>query len=125
VNGLGVARRWASFGLAVVVVALALTALPALARKRRRNRHTELPLIGSRLACGQSPSSTSTSPPSSRVPDLRRHHRDHRWRTRDEKYDWLAHEFVKLTFAAFSTTALLGAFLLPSSSATTPSFGRT
>ena len=34
------------------------------------------------------------------------------WRTRDAKYDWLAHEFVKLTFAAFSTTALLGAFLL-------------
>ncbi len=34
------------------------------------------------------------------------------WRTRDERYDWLAHEFVKLTFAAFSTTALLGAFLL-------------
>jgi cytochrome d ubiquinol oxidase subunit I len=31
------------------------------------------------------------------------------WRTRDPKYDWLAHEFVKLTFAAFSTTALLGA----------------
>jgi cytochrome bd-type quinol oxidase subunit 1 len=34
------------------------------------------------------------------------------WRTRDPKYDWLAHEFVKLTFAAFSTTALLGALLL-------------
>jgi cytochrome bd-type quinol oxidase subunit 1 len=34
------------------------------------------------------------------------------WRTRDERYDWLAHEFVKLTFAAFSTTALLGAMLL-------------
>jgi cytochrome bd-type quinol oxidase subunit 1 len=34
------------------------------------------------------------------------------WRTGDEKYDWLAHEFVKLTFAAFSTTALLGALLL-------------
>jgi cytochrome bd-type quinol oxidase subunit 1 len=34
------------------------------------------------------------------------------WRTRDAKYDWLAHEFVKLVFAAFSTTALLGAFLL-------------
>src|SRR5215471_10692398 len=33
------------------------------------------------------------------------------WRTGDAKYDWLAHEFVKLTFAAFSTTALLGAFL--------------
>jgi cytochrome d ubiquinol oxidase subunit I len=34
------------------------------------------------------------------------------WRLRDERYDWLAHEFVKLTFAAFSTTALLGALLL-------------
>ena len=34
------------------------------------------------------------------------------WRTRDPKYDWLAHELVKLTFAAFSTTALLGALLL-------------
>jgi len=34
------------------------------------------------------------------------------WRTRDARYDWLAHEFVKLTFAAFSTTALLGALLL-------------
>ncbi len=28
------------------------------------------------------------------------------------RYDWLAHEFVKLIFAAFSTTALLGALLL-------------
>jgi cytochrome d ubiquinol oxidase subunit I len=34
------------------------------------------------------------------------------WRTGDARYDWLAHEFVKLTFAAFSTTALLGAMLL-------------
>ncbi|MGH7391374.1 MAG: cytochrome ubiquinol oxidase subunit I [Candidatus Rokuibacteriota bacterium] len=34
------------------------------------------------------------------------------WRTRNERYDWLAHEFVKLTFAAFSATALLGALLL-------------
>jgi len=34
------------------------------------------------------------------------------WRTGDERYDWLAHEMVKLTFAAFSTTALLGAMLL-------------
>ena len=34
------------------------------------------------------------------------------WRTRDARYDWLSHEFVKLTFAAFSTTALLGALLL-------------
>jgi cytochrome bd ubiquinol oxidase subunit I len=34
------------------------------------------------------------------------------WRSGDARYDWLAHEFVKLTFAAFSTTALLGALLL-------------
>lgn len=34
------------------------------------------------------------------------------WRNRDPRYDWLAREFVKLTFAAYSTTALLGAFLL-------------
>jgi len=34
------------------------------------------------------------------------------WWTGDAKYDWLSHEFVKLVFAAFSTTALLGALLL-------------
>ena len=28
------------------------------------------------------------------------------------RYDWLSHQFVKLTFAAFSTTALLGGLLL-------------
>ena len=28
------------------------------------------------------------------------------------RFDWLSHEFVKLTFAAFSTTALLGGLLL-------------
>src|SRR5439155_27240190 len=34
------------------------------------------------------------------------------WRTRQEQCDWLSREFVKLIFAAFSTTALLGAVLL-------------
>src|SRR5262245_30283968 len=34
------------------------------------------------------------------------------WRTRNAQYDWLSHELVKLTFTAFSTTALLGALLL-------------
>jgi cytochrome bd-type quinol oxidase subunit 1 len=34
------------------------------------------------------------------------------WRTGESRYDWLSHELVKLTFAAFSTTALLGALLL-------------
>ena len=34
------------------------------------------------------------------------------WKTGEARYDWLSHELVKLTFAAFSTTALLGALLL-------------
>src|SRR3989449_262033 len=34
------------------------------------------------------------------------------WRTGEARYDWLSHELVKLTFAAFSTTAMLGALLL-------------
>jgi cytochrome bd-type quinol oxidase subunit 1 len=34
------------------------------------------------------------------------------WRNRDPRYDWLAHEFIKLVFAAFSATALMGALLL-------------
>ncbi|HSB68508.1 MAG TPA: cytochrome ubiquinol oxidase subunit I [Candidatus Methylomirabilis sp.] len=33
------------------------------------------------------------------------------WRTKDARYDWLAHEFMKLSFAAFSATALLGGAL--------------
>lgn len=34
------------------------------------------------------------------------------WWSGDKRHDWLAHELVKLTFAAFSTTALLGSALL-------------
>jgi cytochrome bd-type quinol oxidase subunit 1 len=34
------------------------------------------------------------------------------WKNRDARYDWLAHEFMKLVFAAFSATALVGALLL-------------
>jgi cytochrome d ubiquinol oxidase subunit I len=33
------------------------------------------------------------------------------WRTGESRYDWLAREFMKLTFAAFSATALLGGAL--------------
>jgi cytochrome bd-type quinol oxidase subunit 1 len=33
------------------------------------------------------------------------------WRTKDPRYDRMAREFTKLTFAAFSTTAILGALL--------------
>jgi len=114
VNGLGVARRWAGFGLAVVVVALALTALPALAQEAAKEpTYRSFPLIGSRLAVWavaqlhlNFAAFILGCPIFAVIIEIIG------WRTRDEKYDWLAHEFVKLTFAAFSTTALLGAFLL-------------
>ena len=113
-NGLGVARRWAGFGLAVVVVALALTALPALAQEAAKEpTYRSFPLIGSRLAVWavaqlhlNFAAFILGCPIFAVIIEIIG------WRTRDEKYDWLAHEFVKLTFAAFSTTALLGAFLL-------------
>ena len=113
-NGLGVARRWAGFGLAVVVVALALTALPALAQDAAKEpTYRSFPLIGSRLAVWavaqlhlNFAAFILGCPIFAVIIEIIG------WRTRDEKYDWLAHEFVKLTFAAFSTTALLGAFLL-------------
>ncbi|MFQ5961595.1 MAG: cytochrome ubiquinol oxidase subunit I [Candidatus Methylomirabilales bacterium] len=34
------------------------------------------------------------------------------WRAGDARYDWLAREFMKLTFAAFSATALFGGLLV-------------
>ena len=113
-NGLGVARRWAGFGLAVVVVAFALTALPALAQEAAKEpTYRSFPLIGSRLAVWavaqlhlNFAAFILGCPIFAVIIEIIG------WRTRDEKYDWLAHEFVKLTFAAFSTTALLGAFLL-------------
>src|SRR6266566_682470 len=108
------ARRWAGFGLAVVVVAFALTALPALAQEAAKEpTYRSFPLIGSRLAVWavaqlhlNFAAFILGCPIFAVIIEIIG------WRTRDEKYDWLAHEFVKLTFAAFSTTALLGAFLL-------------
>src|SRR2546423_7577226 len=108
------ARRWAGFGLAVVVVALALTALPALAQEAAKEpTYRSFPLIGSRLAVWaiaqlhlNFAAFILGCPIFAVIIEIIG------WRTRDEKYDSLAHEFVKLTFAAFSTTALLRAFLL-------------
>src|SRR5438445_5107343 len=108
------ARRWAGFGLAVVVVALALTALPALAQEAAKEpTYRSFPLIGSRLAVWavaqlhlNFAAFILGCPIFAVIIEIIG------WRTRDEKYDWLAHEFLKLTFAAFSSTALLGAFLL-------------
>ena len=113
-NGLGVARRWGGFGLTVVVAILALTALPAIAQEAAREpAYRNFPVIGSRLAVWavaqlhlNFAAFILGCPIFAVIIEIIG------WRTRDAKYDWLAHEFVKLTFAAFSTTALLGAFLL-------------
>ncbi|PYN98134.1 MAG: hypothetical protein DMD91_15865 [Candidatus Rokuibacteriota bacterium] len=114
VNGLGVARRWAGLGLAVVVAALAFTVLPAFAQEAAKEpAYRSFPLIGSRLAVWaiaqlhlNFAAFILGCPIFAVIIEIIG------WRTRDAKYDWLAHEFVKLTFAAFSTTALLGALLL-------------
>ena len=113
-NGLGVARRWAGLGLAVVVAALAFTVLPAFAQEAAKEpAYRSFPLIGSRLAVWaiaqlhlNFAAFILGCPIFAVIIEIIG------WRTRDAKYDWLAHEFVKLTFAAFSTTALLGALLL-------------
>src|SRR5439155_1071064 len=107
-------RRRAWTALAVVALLTLLPALPALAQDAAKEpAYRAFPLIGSRLAVWavaqlhlNFAAFILGCPIFAVIIEIIG------WRTRDEKYDWLAHEFVKLTFAAFSTTALLGAFLL-------------
>src|SRR5437899_11129643 len=114
VNGLGVARRWAGVGLAVVVVALALTVLPAFAQEAAKEpAYRSFPVIGSRLAVwGVAQLHLNFAAFILGCPIFAVIIEIIGWRTRDARYDWQAHDFVKLTFAAFSTTALLVASLL-------------
>src|SRR5947209_20338169 len=108
------ARRWAGFGLAVVVVALALTALPALAQEAAKEpTYRAFPLIGSRLAVwAVAQLHLNFAAFILGVPIFAVIIEAIGWRNGEAQYDWLSHELVKLTFAAFSTTALLGALLL-------------
>ncbi len=107
-------RRWAAIGLGGLTLALAVSLLPAEAQEAAREpAYREFPLFGSRLAVwGVAQLHLNFAAFILGVPIFAVIIEILGWRLRDERYDWLAHEFVKLTFAAFSTTALLGALLL-------------
>jgi len=107
-------RLAATVLLVLTVVLLLLAAAPALAQDAAKEpAYRNFPLLGSRLAVWavaqlhlNFAAFILGCPIFAVIIEIIG------WRTRDPKYDWLAHEFVKLTFAAFSTTALLGALLL-------------
>ncbi|PYN62024.1 MAG: hypothetical protein DMD92_03540 [Candidatus Rokuibacteriota bacterium] len=106
---------WTAFaaGILVAVVAV-LTALPAYAQDAAQEpAYRAFPVIGSRLAVwAVAQLHLNFAAFILGVPIFAVIIEIIGWRTRDARYDWLSHELVKLTFAAFSTTALLGALLL-------------
>jgi len=101
-------------GLLLAAAAVALLGLPAEAQEAAREpAYRAFPWIGSRLAVwAVAQLHLNFAAFILGVPIFAVIIEIIGWRTRDARYDWLAHEFVKLTFAAFSTTALLGALLL-------------
>ena len=97
----------------LLLVLLLLVAAPALAQEGKEVAYRAFPYIGSRLAVWAiAQLHLNFAAFILGVPIFAVIIEIVGWRTRDGKYDWLSHEFVKLTFAAFSTTALLGSFLL-------------
>jgi len=98
----------------VVALLTLLSALPALAQDAAKEpAYRAFPLIGSRLAVWAiAQLHLNFAAFILGVPIFAVIIEIIGWRTGDAQYDWLSHEFVKLTFAAFSTTALLGALLL-------------
>jgi cytochrome bd ubiquinol oxidase subunit I len=107
-------RRAAWAVLAGVALVLLVSALPAFAQDASRDpAYRSFPLIGSRLAVwAVAQLHLNFAAFILGVPIFAVIIEIIGWRTGDAKYDWLAHEFVKLIFAAFSATALLGALLL-------------
>jgi cytochrome bd-type quinol oxidase subunit 1 len=107
-------RRSAWTALAVVALLTLLSTLPALAQDAAKEpAYRAFPLIGSRLAVwAVAQLHLNFAAFILGVPIFAVIIEIIGWRTGDAQYDWLSHEFVKLTFAAFSTTALLGALLL-------------
>ena len=111
----GVGRRAFAAGLLLASAVLVVLTLPAGAQQAAAAEPTyrDFPLIGSRLAVwAVAQLHLNFAAFILGVPIFAVIIEIIGWRTRDARYDWLAHEFVKLTFAAFSTTALLGALLL-------------
>jgi cytochrome bd ubiquinol oxidase subunit I len=107
-------RRSAWAALAVVALLTLFSALPAIAQEAAKEpAYRAFPLIGSRLAVWAiAQLHLNFAAFILGVPIFAVIIEIIGWRTGDAQYDWLSHEFVKLTFAAFSTTALLGALLL-------------
>jgi cytochrome bd-type quinol oxidase subunit 1 len=107
-------RQAARAALPVAVLVAVALALPAHAQEAAREpAYRDFPVLGSRLAVwAVAQLHLNFAAFILGVPIFAVIIEIIGWRTRDARYDWLSHEFVKLTFAAFSTTALLGALLL-------------
>jgi len=109
------ARQLAAAIWACVAFILLLHAVPSLAQEAAKDApaYRAFPLIGSRLAVWAiAQIHLNFAAFILGVPIFAVIVEAVGMRTKDLRYDWLAHEFVKLVFAAFSTTALLGALLL-------------
>jgi len=114
-SGKGMGRSAFAAGLLLAGAVVVLFTLPVEAQQAaaREPAYRDFPLIGSRLAVwAVAQLHLNFAAFILGVPIFAVIIEIIGWRTRDARYDWLAHEFVKLTFAAFSTTALLGALLL-------------
>ena len=109
-----VGRSACAAGLLITAAVLVALALPAEAQEAAKEpAYRSFPLIGSRLAVwAVAQLHLNFAAFILGVPIFAVIIEIIGWRTGDQRYDWLSHEFVKLTFAAFSTTALLGALLL-------------
>ena len=107
-------RRYALIVLGLSALGVLLLALPALAQEAAKApTYRAFPVIGSRLAVWAiAQLHLNFAAFILGVPMFAVIIEIMGWRTGEARYDWLAHEFVKLTFAAFSVTALFGAFLL-------------
>ena len=114
-SGWGVGRSACAAGLLLAGVVLLLFLLPAEAQQAAAKdpAYRSFPLIGSRLAVwAVAQLHLNFAAFILGVPIFAVIIEIIGWRTGEARYDWLSHELVKLTFAAFSTTALLGALLL-------------
>jgi cytochrome d ubiquinol oxidase subunit I len=102
------------FGLVIAVGVILAGALPALAQEAAKEpAYRNFPLLGSRLAVwAVAQLHLNFAAFILGVPIFAVIIEVMGWRTGEARYDWLSHELVKLTFAAFTTTALLGALLL-------------
>jgi cytochrome bd-type quinol oxidase subunit 1 len=108
------ARSTFLFGVLVLGVLVLVGAVPALAQEAAKEpAYRNFPVLGSRLAVwAVAQLHLNFAAFILGVPIFAVIIEVMGWRTGEARYDWLSHELVKLTFAAFSTTALLGALLL-------------